>query len=328
MQGPWLSQKRICELSVSCLLMPLAFVSCLHLWGGNQRPPVPTPVHEWAVYAAASDTDYTGGALWVASLEDGRVRALGEKGFVPRWMPGEFKVGYREINFLGYASPTIGVLDTAGTFFGRHLVNGSLFAWRPDGRQILSDGAFVDIDSRRAFQMPFHAQMFLGDSIESIGPYDWAGDSTSLLVRGYGPAAGPPPWNYATAPRYDYFIAKTSTGALMSRLTHNHYAIHGPQPDRLAGPEFELSPDKSKLVSKFGHGLIVLDIPTQIVTQITTNDTDGRPRWGADSKSIYFLRGETPRTLQLYRTSLDSLGAARKMLNVNIALGCLDIMFK
>ena len=154
-----------------------------------------------------------------------------------------------------------------------------------------------------------------------------------MLVLGYGPSK-PPPWDYTTQPPYDCYILDAPSGRIVSRLTHGHYGDEGAPPYYMHGPVFTRSPDGRKLASRILGGIGVVDIASQQWTHLTTDSSDALPRWGPDSRTVFFLRKSyltSPRgfikSYYLYRASLDSVGIARKVFDYAIVFPNYDIKF-
>jgi len=293
-------------------------------------PSAPLGLQGWITYVMPDSSAPPGGALeqqgtiWVARLDGTRARSLGVTGMCPSWNPAGTAVAYRYYRSLGDPVPFVdaGVINPSTGQRASWHVSWPMYGtrpaeWRFDGRQIAAGGsvltppawAWSGASSGRELFGPAGASTLLHPVL-----LQWAGDSLHFLARAP---------NAPTLPlTYDYYIVECDFAGchVVTRLTSEQYAD-------TQDPLFVLSPDGSKLLgadgSVFAFDLKAHTVPLTRIN-ITSGPMDLLPRWGSDSRTIVFLRREGTQYF-LYRTSLDSLGITRKILNQPASWGGVDI---
>ncbi|HVP39236.1 MAG TPA: hypothetical protein VMS93_08650, partial [Candidatus Saccharimonadales bacterium] len=249
----------------------------------------------------------------------------------PCWNPEGTKIAATRNDGIANLTQRLIIADSSG--HGNWASHGFFYGrpeWSPDGQRLLAALASPDeilpVRDTSGTGVPIVwplQQSFSGDSLLPAFYYEgWARDASHVAVKCYyQPASGRDPADWPS----DYFVADISTGAIVSRLTTTRAA-------QVAGYDFQqLSPDGRKVLfsadlSGGNRKLYVLDVATQVFNALTNGPDDEFGRWGSDSQTVVFLKGEPAGgPYYLYRTSLGTPAGEIRIVNQAVPHGSPDL---
>ncbi len=280
-------------------VLALAACSC-----GKTTAPNAPAARGWIVYTVTdSSLIPPPPTLWAANLDGSRAHSLGLAGICPSIRPHapSFNYSRHDSLFLG---------DTTGheSYIGP--LGGAFAPWSPNGQQLLAGGphpGVFDPQGHLLYAVAIGVQTFGSDSVYPGHLIQWLDDS-HFLYDGHRALGAWPNGLFLNG----YYRMDARTGQLAAQIVEVD-TLRGaylyPVPELGMSPT--LSPDGRKLL---GDGTAkVLNIDTGVRTTFAPGYEVWQRRWGADSRTIFFLGRLPGGDWHIYRTSLDSPNTATQI---------------